>query len=180
MSTLQNSVNRIASLDEKASLVQDNLSALAAVRSEGERSEAERITAAKARETPDPEVVGRAVRRRFGAAYKQRILAEADAAVGTGEIGRILRREGIYSSQLAAWRRARADSTRAALVAKKRGPKPVPTNPLQAENAQLKREKAQLQRKLRTAELMIDLQKKVSQLLGITLIEQSDADEVNS
>jgi transposase-like protein len=122
------------------------------------------------------------VRRRFSAAYKQRIPAEVDAAAGTGEIGRILRREGLYSSQIAGWRRARAESERAALAPRKRGPKPAPTNPLQAENAQLKREKERLLKKLRTAELMIDLQKKVSQILGITLpvLDESDDDEVNS
>lgn len=176
MSTLFSSVNH------DVSLAQNTLSAVTAVRSEGERSEAERITAVTAGgETPDPEVVGRGVRRRFTAAYKQRILAEADA-VGTGEIGRILRREGIYSSQIAAWRKSRADSERAALRPKKRGPKPVPVNPLQAENTKLKSEMARLQKKLRTAELMIDLQKKVSQILGITLpvLDESDGDEVNS
>ena len=176
MSTVINSVNHTASL------AQNNLPAVTAVRSEGERSESERMTAVTAGETPDPEVVGRAVRRRFGAAYKQRILTEADAAVGTGGIGRLLRREGIYSSQLAAWRRARADSERAALRPKKRGPKPEAVNPLQAENVQLRRENAKLEKKLHTAGLMIDLQKKVSQILGITLpvLDESDDDEVNS
>ncbi len=147
------------------------------------RWQPERITAVTAAgETPDPEVVGRAVRRRFSAAYKQRILTEVDAAGGTGESGRILRREGLYSSQIAAWRKSRADAERAALRPKKRGPKPAPTNPLQAENAQLKREKERLLKKLRTAELMIDLQKKVSQILGITLpvLDESEDDEVNS
>lgn len=177
MSTLFNSVNH------DVSLALHNLPAVTAVRSEGERSDPERITAVTAGgETPDPEVVGRAVRRRFGAGYKQRILTEVDAAVGTGEIGRILRREGLYSSQIAAWRRARADSERAALRPKKRGPRPAAVNPLQAENTQLKSEMARLQKKLRTAELMIDLQKKVSQILGITLpvLASSDDDEVNS
>jgi transposase len=177
MSTLFDSINH------DVSLVQKNSPALTAVRSEGERSEPERITAVNAAgETPDPEVVGRAVRRRFSAAYKQRILAEVDAAVGTGEIGRIIRREGLYSSHLVSWRKARADSERAALRPKKRGPRPAAVNPLQAEITQLKREKAQLQKKLRTAELMIDLQKKVSQILGITLpvLAESENDEVNS
>ncbi|MGI9166579.1 MAG: transposase [Pyrinomonadaceae bacterium] len=134
-------------------------------------------------ETPDPEVVGRAVRRRFTAEYKRRILAEVDAAAGSGAVGRIIRREGLYSSQLTTWRKARRNSERLALEPKKRGPKPTPENPLlQAENTKLKRENVQLHKKLHTAELMIDLQKKVSQLLGITLpvLEQSDDDEVNS
>jgi transposase len=131
---------------------------------------------------PDPEVVGHPVRRRFSAAYKQRILAEVEAAAGTGAIGRILRREGLYSSQLTSWRQARRNSERVALAPRRRGPKPLPKNPLQAENTQLKREKAQLQKKLQTAELMLDLQKKVSQILGLTLpvLVQSDDDEVNS
>ena len=133
-------------------------------------------------ETPDPEVVGHAFRRRFTAEYKRRILAEVDAAAGSGAVGRIIRREGLYSSQLTTWRKARRNSERVALEPKKRGPKPTPENPLQAENTKLKRENVQLHKKLRTAELMIDLQKKVSQLLGITLpvLEQSDDDEVNS
>ena len=132
--------------------------------------------------TPDPEVVGRAVRRRFSAAYRQQILAEVDAAAGKGAVGRILRREGLYSSALTSWRKARAHAERLALEPKKRGPKPTPENPLQAENTKLQRENTKLHQKLRTAELMIDLQKKVSQLLGITLpvLEQSDDDEVNS
>ncbi len=126
--------------------------------------------------------MGRAVRRRFTAAYKQRILAEVDAAAGSGAVGRIIRREGLYSSQLTTWRKACRNSERLALEPKKRGPKPTPENPLQAENTKLKRENVQLHKKLHTAELMIDLQKKVSQLLGITLpvLEQSDDDEVNS
>jgi transposase-like protein len=175
MTTLLNSNNHAP---------QNTPASVAAAGSEGERSESERTAAATdaGRETPDPEVIGRAVRRRFTAAYKQRILAEVDAAAGSGTVGRIIRREGLYSSQLAAWRKARINSERAALAPKKRGPKPVPPNPLQAENTQLKRENVKLQKKLHTAELMLDLQKKVSQILGITLptLDQSDDDEVNS
>ena len=177
MSTLLNSVN------QSAALLPSSSRAVAAGGSEGERSEPERTPAVTAggRGTPDAEVVGRPVRRRFTAAYKQHILAEVDAAAGTGAVGRILRREGLYSSTLTAWRKARSNSERAALAPKKRGPKPIPKNPLQAENTQLKREKAQLQKKLHTAELMLELQKKVSELLGITLpLMQSDNDEENS
>ena len=178
MSTLLNSMNH------SNLMVQHSSPAAAAGGSEGERSEPERTAAAAAGEdnTPDPEVVGRAVRRRFTAAYRQRILAEVDAAAGKGAVGRILRREGLYSSALTSWRKARAHAQRLALEPKKRGPKPTPENPLQAENTKLQRENTKLHQKLRTAELMIDLQKKVSQLLGITLpvLEQSDDDEVNS
>lgn len=154
------------------------------VGSEGERSEPERTTPPDGggRLPPDPEVVQRALRRRFTADYKQGILTEVDAAADTRTIGRILRREGLYSSHLANWRKARDRSQRAALEPQKRGPKPTPKNPLQAENAKLTRENARLNKKLRRAELIIDLQKKVSQILGITLpvLEQSDDDEVNS
>jgi len=177
MSTLLNS------LSQSNLMAQVAPAAAGAVGSEGERSEPERTTApAAGDDTPDPEVVGRAARRRFTAEYKQRILAEVDGASGSGAVGRIIRREGLYSSQLTTWRKARRNSERLALEPKKRGPKPTPENPLQAENTKLKRENVQLHKKLHTAELMIDLQKKVSQLLGITLpvLEQSDDDEVNS
>lgn len=178
-------LNMVSNSDLSALLGQSTPPSVAAGGSEGERSEPERTTAAidGERAAPDPEVVGRAKRRRFTAEYKQKILAEVDAAAGNGTIGLILRREGLYSSRLALWRKARANSERAALAPKKRGPKPVPEHPLQAEVRKLTRENTQLQKKLHTAELMIDLQKKVSQLLGITLpvlLEQSDNDEVKS
>ena len=178
MSTLLNSVNHLAPSPPSSPPT------VATGGSEGERSEPERTPVATAggRETPDPEVVGHPVRRRFSAGYKQRILAEVEAAAGTGAVGRIIRREGLYSSQLTTWRQARVRSERVALAPKRRGPKPIPKNPLQAEITQLKREKVQLQKKLHTAELMLDLQKKVSQILGITLplLTPSDDDEVNS
>jgi transposase-like protein len=178
MSTLLNSMNQSTQVGQSTPSSVDG-----EVR-EGERSEPERTTVATddGREAPDPEVVGRPVRRRFTAEYKRRVLAEVDRAVGSGAVGRILRREGLYSSQLTTWRKARTNSERTALAPKKRGPKPIAQNPLQAENTQLKREKAQLQKKLHTAELMLDLQKKVSQILGITLplLTPSDDDEVNS
>jgi transposase len=154
------------------------------VGSEGERSEPERATEPDdgGRGTPDPEVVQRPFRRRFSAAYKQRILTEIDAAADPQTVGRILRREGLYSSHLSNWRKMRDQSQRAALEPRKRGPKPSPKNPLQAENAKLTRENARLNKRLRQAELIIDFQKKVSQILGITLpvLEESDDDEVNS
>jgi len=154
------------------------------VGSEGERSEPERATEPDdgRRAIADPEVVERPLRRRFTADYKQRILTEVDDAADTGTVGRILRREGLYSSHLASWRKTRKQSQRVALEPQKRGPKPSPKNPLQAENAKLTRENARLNKKLRRAELIIDLQKKVSQILGITLpvLEESDDDEVNS
>lgn len=166
------------------SLIQRTPPPSGSVASEGERSEPERVTERDGgrRVTPDPEVVQRPVRRRFTVDYKQRILTEVDAAADTRTIGRILRREGLYSSHLTTWRKTRDQSQRAALEPKKRGPKPSPKNPLQAEVTKLTRENARLNKKLRRAELIIDLQKKVSQILGITLpvLEESDDDEVNS
>ena len=131
---------------------------------------------------PDPEVRERAARRRFTAEYKLQVLRQADQWAGVGELGALLRREGLYSSHLTSWRKKRDQSQRAALEPKKRGPKPSPKNPLQSEVAKLTRENAKLNKKLRRAELIIDLQKKVSQILGITLpvLEESDDDEVNS
>jgi transposase-like protein len=157
---------------------------LASEESEGERSEPELTTEGNdgGRAAPDPEVVQHPVRRRFTASYKQRILAEVGGAADSGAVGRILRREGLYSSHLAHWRKAREKAERTALEPKKRGPKPSPKNPLQAEYAKLKRENVRLNKKLNRAELIIDFQKKVAEILGIALpvMEQSDDDEVNS
>ena len=157
---------------------------LASEEVEGERREPEPTTEGNdgGRPTPDPEVIQHPVRRRFTADYKRRILAEVDAASDSGGVGRILRREGLYSSHLVSWRKARDKGERAALEPRKRGPKPSPKNPMQAEYAKLKRENARLNKKLRRAELIIDFQKKVAEILGIALpvMEQNDDDEVNS
>lgn len=117
----------------------------------------------------DPEVVERAMRRRFSAEYKLRILKLADSCTEPGSLGILLRREGLYASNLITWRRQRDEGTLEALSPKKRGPKTVDRNPLAAEVEHLKRENEQLSKRLRQAELIIDVQKKVSQMLGITL-----------
>ncbi len=117
---------------------------------------------------PNPEVVARAKRRRFNAEYKQRILAQADAAKGSGEIGSLLRREGLYSSLLATWRRERAAAIRKGLSPHKRGPKPQ-ADPRALQYQQLERENARLIEELRKAHLVIDVQKKVAALLGRAL-----------
>ena len=117
----------------------------------------------------DPEVLERAVRRRFTAEYKLRVLREADACQEPGEIGALLRREGLYSSHLTMWRRARDEGTLQALTPKKRGRRPKRVDPVQEENARLRRENARLERRLHQAELAIDLQKKVAEILGIPL-----------
>lgn len=118
-------------------------------------------------DVPDPEVPATAHRRTFPAAYKLRILAEADAATKRGQIGALLRREGLYSSHLDKWRRQRARGTLAALAEHPRGRKPT-RDPRDEELVRLRRENARLQARLATAETIIDVQKKVSQLLGLT------------
>jgi transposase-like protein len=114
--------------------------------------------------SPDPEVTPKAKRRIFAAAYKKKILAEADAAAGSGQIGELLRREGIYSSTLTRWRRERDNAVDSAF-SQKRGPEPK-RNPLTAENEKLRRQNQRLQEDLRKAEIIIDVQKKVAMLLG--------------
>lgn len=116
---------------------------------------------------PDPEVLERPTRRRFTAEYKQRVVREADRCREPGEIGALLRREGLYSSILTAWRRQLRTHGVAGLKAKRRGPaaKPKPS----AREIQLEREKRQLEKRLAKAEAIIAFQKKVHGLLGIPL-----------
>lgn len=113
---------------------------------------------------PDPEVRPKAKRRQFTAEYKERILDEADACTTPTQRGALVRREGLYSSHLNAWRRQRDQGILDGLTPKKRGVKP---DPLALENAQLRREIEQLQAQLHRAETIIEVQKKVSQLLGL-------------
>ena len=108
-------------------------------------------------------------RRTFTAQDKLRILAETDRAAETGGIGAILRREGIYSSALTDWRRQRDAGAFGALAPAKRGPKTAEPNPLAAELALVQRDNARLTRRLARAEAIIDIQKKVAELLGIPL-----------
>ena len=114
---------------------------------------------------PNPEVSEKARRRRFTTDYKLKILGQADQCRNPGEIGALLRREGLYSSHLTTWRRQR----QAGLQPKQRGRKPNVHHPLQEENAKLRKENVRLQRRLKKAELIIDIQKKISQMLGIPL-----------
>jgi len=134
-------------------------------RSEGARSATDGKTGAAANPRPDPEVVAQAKRRRFTAEYKQRILAEADRTKGSGGVGALLRREGLYSSLLTTWRRERDVIVLQALAPQKRGPKSK-RDPVAEENQQLRRETLQLKEALRKAEIVIDIQKKVAALLG--------------
>ncbi len=121
----------------------------------------------------NPEVTERAKRRRFTAEYKLGILRKADACKGDGDVGALLRREGLYSSQLAAWRRQRDELAKAGLKARKRGPKAKVVDP---RVKQLERENARLRRRLERVELMLDIQKKASEMLGIPL-NHPDKDE---
>ena len=119
--------------------------------------------------TPSTEVPERPVRRRFSTPYKLRILAETDRCTEMGQIGELLRREGLYSSQLSTWRKQRKEGVLAGLAPKRRGRKAKPKNPLADEVAKLQRENQRLKTNLRKAELVIDVQKKVSQMLDIPL-----------
>ena len=137
-------------------------------RREAERSEADRSsTDARPVAIPhsNPEVVAQAKRRRFTAEYKLRILQEVDATKGSGGVGALLRREGLYSSLLATWRREREQGMREALAPHKRGPKSK-FDPVVEENKKLQRENQRLVEQLRRAEIVIDVQKKVAALLG--------------
>jgi transposase-like protein len=125
----------------------------------------------------DTEVVAKAQRRTFSAAYKLAIVEEADRATDPGQTGALLRREGLYSSHLVDWRRLRESGALNAL-SKKRGCKPT-RNPVADENQKLKRQVTRLERQLQQAQIIIDIQKKVSALLGISLPE-TDQDGSNS
>jgi len=114
-----------------------------------------------------PELSDRPRRRTFTAQEKLRILAETDQAADSGGIGAILRREGLYSSALTDWRRQRDAGALGGLTPAKRGPKAAPVNPLAAELVAARRDNALLKRKLERAEAIIDLQKKVADLLGL-------------
>jgi transposase len=116
---------------------------------------------------PDPEVPENKSRRRFTARYKFRILQEVDACIEPGQIGAILRREGLYYSNLNTWRQQRQEGMLEGLSPKKRGRKEKPVSPLANRVAELERENQRLANKLRQAETIIEVQKKISEILGI-------------
>ena len=128
-----------------------------------------------AESSPDPEVPEQAKRRRFSAKYKLRILQEADACTEKGQLGSLLRREGLYSSILSTWRRQREDGSLKGLTPKKRGRKPT-KNPQSKRVTQLESEVRRLRKKLDQAEAIIEIQKKVAALLG-NPINSPDNDE---
>ncbi len=133
----------------------------------------------------DPEAGTPPRRRTFSAKEKLRILTAADEAAASGEpgaIGAILRREGIYSSMLCEWRRQRDDGAIKGLTPCRRGPQPEPVNPLDGplygEVARLRRENARLKDRLARAEQILDIQKKVSEMLAIPLKTASDDESI--
>jgi transposase len=123
---------------------------------------------------PDPEVVPKAKRRQFTAEYKLRIIREADACTEPGQIGSLLRREGLYSSYLSKWRQQREEGQLQALSSRKRGRKSQ--EPSVAELAALQRENERLRARLEQTEIIIDVQKKLSKLLGLTA-DSTESDE---
>ena len=116
---------------------------------------------------PDSEVPEKKPRRRFTTAYKLRILKEYDACAKPGEIGALLRREGLYYSNINTWLRQRDEGVLHGLSPKKRGRKAKKVNPLAQENARLERENKKISEKLKQAETIIEVQKKISEILGI-------------
>lgn len=159
-------------------IVEKKMAGLAPEVREGERSEPERTggaspaggkTSGSRNGTADPEVSEKVSFRRYAAAYKLGILQEAERCTKPGETGALLRREGLYSSLLSSWRRQREAGEFDGLAGKKRGRDGAAREKLSAENKRLRRENQVLAGRLRKAEVVIDIQKKVSELLGIPL-----------
>ena len=152
-------------------------------RSEAERSEDERsggltksADGSLRVSAPDPEVSATSGRRRFSGAYKARIVREADACSQPGEIGALLRREGLFSSHLTEWRKLYRKGAQSALADDKRGRKQT-KNPLADENQRLGRELERTQKKLKQAELIIEFQKNLCEILGISPTGVSEGEE---
>ena len=120
-------------------------------------------------EQPEVEVVAKAERRRFTAEYKRRIVREADRCTKPGEIGALLRREGLYSSLLTTWRAARDRGELEGVAAKKRGPKVVPRDPRDQTIAEQEREITRWKKRAERAEALVEVQKKLAALLGTPL-----------
>lgn len=150
-------------------LMNRSLSQDAAVLSVDAAAEGARRATAAAASTgaPDPEVVAIAKRRQFSAAEKRRILNAADRCTQPGELGALLRKEGIYSSMLATWRKQRAQAEEAALQVRRRGRKPDPVLAEARKLEQLQRENDRLRRRLAEAHTVIEVQKKLCTLLGL-------------
>ena len=122
------------------------------------------------------EVAVKAERRRFTAEYKQKVLREVDDCERPGEIGALLRREGLYWSNLTHWRRQRESGELAGLTAKRRGPQRRERNPLAERVRELERDNTRLKWRAERAEGLVELQKKVSEILGIELQKSAEQD----
>jgi len=116
----------------------------------------------------DPEVPEKKPRRKFTAKYKLEILEKVETCTRPSQIGLLLRKEGLYSSNLTTWRKQRDNGLLEAMAPKKRGRKKVEKNPLAQEVARLQRDNERLKKKLKQAETIIEVQKKISQILGIS------------
>jgi transposase-like protein len=125
------------------------------------------------REDMETEVMAKAKRRQYSADYKLRILRELDECKGKGEVGSLLRREGLYSSLVSKWREQRERSSLNGLAGQRRGPK---EDPNAAELARLQRENQRLKEELERAELIIEVQKKVAQLVGVKPVSKNETD----
>tara|TARA_Y100000034_G_scaffold96484_1_gene117496 strand:+ start:153 stop:668 length:516 start_codon:yes stop_codon:yes gene_type:complete len=123
---------------------------------------------------PDPEVPEKKPRRKFTAKYKLDILEKADKCTQPGDLGAFLREEGLYSSNLNTWRKQKEKGLLEAMSPKKRGRKKAKRNPLAQEVARLQRETEKLRVKLKKAETIIEVQKKISEILGISQEETED------
>ena len=122
------------------------------------------------------EVLAKAERRRFTAEYKLKVLREADGCKQPGEMGAVLRREGLYWSNLTTWRKQREGGELAGLRGNRRGPKRREKSPLAERVRELERENMRLKRRAERAEGLVELQKKVSEILGIELGESGESD----
>lgn len=128
-------------------------------------------------QAPGPEVLEHPSRKKFSAKYKLQILNEIDSTVQQGEKGAILRREGIYSSNICTWRKQRERGELEGLTPKKRGPKSIGPDPRDKQIKELERQNKRLQRKLAHANLLLDIQKKISEITGIPLAEVEDEED---
>jgi len=147
------------------------INAVSAEATEGECSEQK--GAAGASVTLDPEVPEKATRRKFSTEYKLRILRLADSCADPGSLGKLLRKEGLYSSNLTTWRRQREKGVLEGLKPAKRGRKTIEPNPLLPELENLRKENQRIEKRLKRAELIIEVQKKISQILGLDPPEAS-------
>jgi transposase-like protein len=145
-------------------------------RAEGTGTTAVLVAAASSSSLPaNPEVVAKATRRRFTVDYKLKILDQADRCQEDGQLGALLRREGLYHSNLQLWRQQREQGILNGLTPRQRGRKPNPDSQLVLDNEQLKRQNQRLSKRLQQAEIIIEFQKKLAEALGIPL--QGDSNE---